>query len=139
MIRWLFLFNLLTSILFLVFIVIPQTVYDSDKTQNLVETNFGLNSTFIKDDFCIKKNYTSNNDMTTLPFYDYESSNINLNQFSDIVKDYQNLKAEKDNSTYNLSVIFTLCCKGEYDDYLQKSIHNNNVFDTILDVFQGTV
>ena len=39
--------NILTSILFSVFIVLPQIVYDSDKTQNTIENHFGLNSTFI--------------------------------------------------------------------------------------------
>ena len=121
MIRWLFLFNLLTSILFLVFIVIPQIVYDSDKTQDLIDSHFGLNNTSIRNDFCIKKNNTSNIYILTTPFYDYESSNINLNQFSDIVNDYQSLKNEKDNNTYNSSVIFTLCCKEEYNEYLLKS------------------
>ena len=109
MIRWLFMFNLCIGFLITIFIVLPQFVYDLDKTQfDLMAAGF---DTYDLDSCRNSSDYINNNN---------ETSSLVLSEYNETIK-------------------LTICCSLLYDKSIQDTVENVTMFDRVMFAIQGTV
>jgi hypothetical protein len=108
-IQWLFLFNLVVTIISTVFVILPQVIYSVNilsPNQTYLDETF--NKTFNKTEEC--------------PIILTNRSVINI--FTDRVE---------------RELLLTECCTNDYKMYLKNEIEKKNSFDNFLDIIQGTV
>lgn len=108
-IQWLFVFNLIISIISLVFVILPQIIYDPNillPNQTYLDEEY--NGTFDIGEEC--------------PIILKNRSIINI---------FKN-RVQKE-------LLLTNCCTTDYKTFLTNEIERKNSLDTFLDFFQGTV
>ena len=108
-IQWLFLFNLVVSIISTVFVILPQVIYDVNilsPNQTYLDEKF--NKTFNKTEEC--------------PIILKNRSVINI--FPDRIQ---------------RELLLTECCTDDYKMYLKNETERKDSLDKFLDIIQGTV
>ena len=112
-IQWLFIINLIISIISTVFVLLPQVVYKESKLLP--------NQTYLDEEF--QKVYN-------IPFIKKEECPVILQNISAI---------SVFNNSYQKQLLLTECCNDDYNDYLQNLTSKENNLDKFFDMIQGTV
>lgn len=108
-IRWLFFFNLITAILILVFITLPQLVLEPSKIEILLKNTTQAYQTC--DDYIRTESINSSN------------------------SSYQDLNT----TALENKILFAKCCTLKYNEYLTNLTTDDDFIDFTLDVIKGTV